>query len=59
MAVEGHLWLWRSIYKCGGPCIAVEGMYIFGGLCMRVGGGGGGHVILWRALYSFGSESHE
>ena len=57
MAVEGHLWLWRSIYKCGGPCIAVEGMDIFGGLCMRVGGGG--HVILWRALYSFGSESHE
>ena len=26
MAVEGHVWLWKTIYSSGGLCIAVEGM---------------------------------
>ena len=36
MAVEDHVWLWRTIYSYGGPFIALEAMFIFGGLCMRV-----------------------
>ena len=27
MAVEGHVWLWRTIYTCGGLARAAEGMY--------------------------------
>ena len=25
MAVEGHVYLWRAMYSCGGLCIAMEG----------------------------------
>ena len=25
MAVLGHIYLWRAIYSCGWPCIAMEG----------------------------------
>ena len=57
LAVDCYVWLWRTMYSCGGLSIAMEGyLWLWRAIC----GCGGlfiameGYALLWRAMYSCG-----